>query len=149
MNSMAIVDFEPKLCSGCWACTMTCVDQNDLVLEEACDAFRLVSRKEYDEKGNLILSWKMEGCMHCDSCACETVCPCGCFETRENGLVILSNAECIGCEACAQVCPHNAIHFVKGKAVKCNGCEERVKAGLRPACERICPSGALTFVLKT
>ena len=28
--------------------------------------------------------------------------------------------------------------------MKCNGCFERVEAGLPPACQKICPTGALT-----
>ena len=144
---MSKFSFDPSLCSGCWACTMSCVDQNDLVLETSCDAYRLVSPKERDEKGNLIFSWRMDGCMHCSEPACQTACPMDCFIVNADGLVLLDNENCIGCGLCAAACNNNAIHLAGDKAHKCNGCAERVAAGLRPACERICPTGALKFHL--
>ena len=33
-----------------------------------------------------------------------------------------------------------------GKMVKCDGCNERVKNGMQPACVRACSFGALTCV---
>lgn len=44
-------------------------------------------------------------------------------------------------------CPFGAPAFGKdGKMHKCNGCIERVHAGLEPACVRACAFGALQVV---
>lgn len=142
---MNAFEFDASRCSGCWACTMTCVDQNDLRLTDAHDAYRLVSARERSETGERIFSWRMDGCMHCADPACAKVCPRDCFSRNADGLVLLRGENCVGCGLCARACPYNAIRIAGKKAHKCNGCAERVAAGLRPACERICPSGALQF----
>ena len=45
-------------------------------------------------------------------------------------------------------CPFGAPRYRKsdGKMEKCDGCNERVKAGLKPACVRACSFGALYCV---
>ena len=45
-------------------------------------------------------------------------------------------------------CPFGAPRYRRsdGKMVKCDGCNERVKNGLQPACVRACPFEALTCV---
>ena len=41
-------------------------------------------------------------------------------------------------------CPHGApVMDLNGKMSKCDGCNERVKAGLSPACVAVCPFDAL------
>ena len=43
-------------------------------------------------------------------------------------------------------CPFGAPSFAKtGEMQKCDGCIERVRAGLSPACAKVCPTGALTL----
>ena len=42
-------------------------------------------------------------------------------------------------------CPFGAPSFDgEGKMVKCDGCVERLRRGMVPACVRVCPTGALT-----
>ena len=45
-------------------------------------------------------------------------------------------------------CPFGAPRYrvSDGKMVKCDGCNERVKANLKPACVRACSFGALNCV---
>lgn len=135
-----IVQFDAARCSGCWACTATCIDQNDLTVASRRDAWRWVAPAKDNP-----LSFAMGGCMHCGDAPCMAACPRGCFTRRESGLVALDPEGCVGCGRCAGACPHDAIRFREKKAMKCNGCFERVEAGLPPACQKICPTGALTF----
>ena len=62
-------------------------------------------------------------------------------------LTLFDNTNCIGCHSCAMACPFGAPSFnEEGKMVKCDGCIERLRRGLIPACVRVCPTGALTCV---
>ena len=79
-------------------------------------------------------------------CLCLYVCPTGATDTENS---VIDPDKCVGCGACAKSCPHRAIRFNDcGKAEKCDGCIDRVRHGLRPACEMICPPEALHFQLK-
>ena len=53
---------------------------------------------------------------------------------------------CIGCHSCAMACPYGAPSFgTDGKMIKCDGCIERWRHGLEPACVRTCPTGAIAL----
>ncbi|MDE6937714.1 MAG: 4Fe-4S binding protein, partial [Lachnospiraceae bacterium] len=74
-----------------------------------------------------------------------TACPCNCLsKDKETGFTVCDNTNCIGCHSCAMACPFGAPSYRgDGKMVKCDGCAERVKHGLEPACVNNCPTGAL------
>ena len=144
-----MVRFDPKACSACQACAVACIDENDLPRGrgKVC-AWRSVTETEKKTGQRWTFSRKMHGCMHCAKARCMEVCPVGCF-TRERGLVLANKEACIGCGKCAQACPFDAIRFdADGRIEKCDGCIDRVRHGLRPACEQICPPQALRFILE-
>lgn len=144
-----VVQFDSNKCSGCWACTMTCADQNDLKLGEGDKPYRLVTQIETGNPGLACVDYRMNGCMHCEDAACIAICPKQCFYRNEAGLVVMDGEACIRCRLCMRACPHGAILLnLDGAIRKCNGCAERVQAGMKPACEQICPSGAIIFQLK-
>ncbi|MBM3876817.1 MAG: cyclic nucleotide-binding domain-containing protein [Verrucomicrobia bacterium] len=97
-------------------------------------------------------------CMHCADPVCMIGCPTGAIH-RESfaGQVTINQATCIGCTACANQCPYEAIRMVDVrdgdgnfildeamrpiiKATKCDLCVEQYGG---PACERACPHSAL------
>jgi len=100
-------------------------------------------------------------CMHCADPVCMIGCPTGAIH-RESfaGQVIINPVTCIGCKACFNNCPYEAIRMVDirdergvfvvdqelkpiSKATKCDLCVEN-RGG--PACERACPHGALARI---
>jgi formate-dependent nitrite reductase membrane component NrfD len=52
---------------------------------------------------------------------------------------------CIGCKACMQACPYDAIYIdpETHTAAKCHFCAHRVELGLEPACVVVCPEHAI------
>lgn len=65
----------------------------------------------------------------------------------EDGLVAVNEDICIGCKACAIVCPYGAPQYDarKGHMTKCDGCYARVAEGKLPVCIDSCPLRALEF----
>jgi len=99
------------------------------------------------EKHDRTISFYSVACMHCKNAPCIISCPSGClYKDPETGLTLYDNTNCIGCHSCAMACPFGAPAFNKdGKMQKCDGCIERIRHGLIPACVRVCPTGALTL----
>jgi Fe-S-cluster-containing dehydrogenase component/CRP-like cAMP-binding protein len=100
-------------------------------------------------------------CMHCLDPVCMIECPTGAIHRDpKQGVVVINDATCIGCTACAQNCPYDAIRMVEirdqhgdlfldqnkqpiNKATKCNLCIDQLGG---PACQRACPHDALKRV---
>ena len=132
--------FDQTECAGCNICSIACMDQNDYDPSCGAEPFRTVTASEKDG----IIRYRSEGCVHCGLCI--DACPMSCISRDpETGMVVCDDAECVGCGACRDVCPISAPKIVDGKMRKCDGCNERIKAGMLPACARACPTGALSF----
>ena len=141
--------YDPDKCCACSACMMGCLDQNDTdPWVDAC------YRKTFDNEipladGSTYFAYLSSACMHCVDAPCISACPVGCLsKDPETGFTVYDNTNCIGCKSCAMACPFGAPRYrsCDGKMVKCDGCNERVKNGLMPACVRACTFGALTCV---
>jgi Fe-S-cluster-containing dehydrogenase component len=86
-------------------------------------------------------------CNHCSHPACVEVCPTGATYRTKDGVVLIDEKYCIGCEYCVQACPYGARFFnpEKGTSEKCTWCYHRITKGLQPACVEVCPVGARIF----
>lgn len=137
--------FDEEKCSACGACALACMDQNDIDTANGQQPFRYTFTLE-DKKGDL--SFYSVSCMHCENAPCIMGCPSGCLEKDpETGFTIYDTTNCIGCHSCAMACPYGIPTFGNdGKMKKCDACLERKKAGLMPACVKVCPVGALTLL---
>ncbi len=140
-----IFDLNTDHCVGCGACAVACMDQNDTDVQNGDQPFRTVCTLEQEYKGEVEWSYMSVACMHCDDAPCIKACPCGClFKDPETNFTLCDNTNCIGCHSCSMACPFGAPKFnEEGKMVKCDGCVDRVKAGMQPACVKVCPFDAL------
>ena len=84
-------------------------------------------------------------CNHCDDSPCTDVCPVTALWEREDGIVDFDPERCIGCKACMQGCPYDALYIDPDShtAAKCNYCSHRVDTGREPACVTVCPEDAI------
>ena len=64
---------------------------------------------------------------------------------RDDGIVDFNSDACIGCKACIQACPYDAIYIDPegGTAAKCHFCAHRTEVGLEPTCVVVCPEHAI------
>lgn len=88
--------------------------------------------------------------MHCGEPVCVDVCPTGALKKQDNGIVTFERALCNGCGYCGQFCPFGIpqlelLNHLTGeaKSSKCVFCQDRTMNGLKPACVKTCPAGAL------
>ena len=137
--------FNVARCSGCMACIVACLDQNDLPGDG--HSFRHVSRLEEGEGTSAAVSWLSISCLHCGDAPCVMVCPTrAIFKRSQDGIVDVNRDLCVGCHSCVLACPFGAPQFPEGeKMSKCDLCAPRVEKGMEPACVRVCPTKALGF----
>jgi Fe-S-cluster-containing dehydrogenase component len=132
-------------CIGCNACMAACKLENDLPAGPR-PIVAIHSGPLETDNGLMAQHWPTT-CFHCDQPACVLACPTEAMQKREDGLVFSDIQLCIGCQTCAVACPfgHPQLNPSTGKIAKCDGCRNRVDAGLWPSCALVCPTGALSY----
>jgi len=90
-------------------------------------------------------SFQVTRCNHCANPPCVAICPTSAMHQRADGIVDFASDACIGCKACIQACPYDAIYLdpESHTAAKCNYCVHRIDMGLEPACVVVCPEHAI------
>ncbi len=82
-----------------------------------------------------------------------TVCPTGASYKRDDGIVLVDQEKCIGCNLCAWACPYGAreLDQAAGTMKKCTLCVDRIynealpEPERQPACVLACPTHARFF----
>ena len=131
-------------CIGCHACTTACKSENHVAL----GVFRTwVKNVDVGTFPEVRRHFAVLRCNHCEDAPCVEICPVTAMYQRADGLVDFDESLCIGCKACMQACPYDAIYMDpdSNTAAKCNFCSHRVDEGLLPACVVVCPVEALLF----
>lgn len=86
-------------------------------------------------------------CNHCTKPACGQACTRHAISKNADGLVLVDEAICAGCDdqACIQACPYKEVYWnaVRTTAQKCDGCVSRLADSVAPACVRQCPGRAI------
>ena len=145
-NGTATMAIDLDRCTRCDDCVRACAaahDNNPRFLRHGPTSGRIMVAN---------------ACMHCADPVCMIGCPTGAIHRDAfQGQVVINQSTCIGCTACANNCPYEAIRMVEVrddsgafrvdqemkpivKATKCDLCVEQISG---PACERACPHGAL------
>ena len=131
-----------RRCIGCHACTVACKSENEVPVGN----FRTwVKYTEIGTFPQVRRHFAVLRCNHCTAAPCVTICPVTALDKRPDGIVDLDKDVCIGCKACMQACPYDALYLNEdtGGAEKCHYCAHRVEQGLEPACVVVCPEQAI------
>ena len=154
-------------CVGCQACVIACKGWNtenygaplsdqDPYGANPSGTFlnRVHSYEITPTQGAAQLVHFPKSCLHCEDAPCVTVCPTGAsYKRAEDGIVLVNEADCIGCGLCAWACPYGAREMDASAGVmkKCTLCIDRIynenlpEEDREPACVRTCPAGARHF----
>ncbi|MEV0084982.1 4Fe-4S dicluster domain-containing protein [Saccharopolyspora sp. NPDC050642] len=163
---------DTSVCIGCKACEVACKEWN-LLPEDGLDltgmsydntgalgatTWRHVAFVE--QHGSTVdlgmpgmgedqVRWLMSSdvCKHCTHAACLDVCPTGALIRTEYGTVLVQDDVCNGCGYCVPACPYGVIDVRPdtGGAAKCTLCQDRLGAGLMPACATACPTESIQY----
>lgn len=140
MNFGFIID--NRKCIGCHACTVACKAEHEVPIGVNRTWVKYIEKGEFPETRRL---FSVMRCNHCADAPCVEICPVTALYTRSDGIVDFDDRRCIGCKACTQACPYDAIymHPDHHTAAKCNYCSHRTDIGLEPACVNVCPEHAI------
>ena len=132
-----------SLCVGCAACAVACKMENEV----PPGVFNLwIREREVGEYPNLVVEFRPEQCLHCETPPCVPVCPTGASYQTKDGLVLVDPKKCIACGACIAACPYDARYLhPAGYVSKCTFCAHRLEKGKVPACVETCPTYCRTF----
>lgn len=133
---------DQETCIGCHACTTACKAENGVPLGSFRTWVKYVEKGTYPQVKRHFL---VQRCNQCAKPPCVDICPVGALSKGANGIVDVDRELCIGCRACMQACPYDALYLNEdlGAVEKCHFCAHRVEVGLAPACVNVCPVGAI------
>lgn len=131
-----------RKCIGCHACSTACKSENEVPLGVYRTWVKYVETGTYPDSRR---HFQVTRCNHCANPPCVRICPVEAMYQRDDGIVEFDSNVCIGCKACMQACPYDAIHVDPDSSTiaKCHYCAHRVEVGLQPACVVVCPEQAI------
>jgi len=136
--------FDLRYCVRSRSCYVACKIANGIPPSKR--GYRRLSFLEYEEGEypSVLRLFVQMPCMHCDNPVCVKVCPTGALYTSEEGIVLVDEEKCNGCQHCVVACPYGACYLNEEKGVvdKCDFCLER---GVKPACVDACQSQSIIF----
>jgi len=146
-------------CSACRGCQVACKQWNQLAgvvtkntgTYENPPAFTpqtylRVQFREVVIDGKVKWLFMKDQCMHCTKAPCVEMCPVASRTKDEFGFTEIDRNKCIGCGICVAVCPYQVPTLDSvPKTQSCWFCLDRVVAGMKPACAKACPAGAIRY----
>ena len=131
-----------RTCIGCHACSVACKSENEVPLGVNRTWVKYVEKGEFPNTRRL---FQVTRCNHCANPPCVRICPVTAMYQRSDGIVEFDPRVCIGCKACMQACPYDAIYIdpETHSAAKCHYCSHRTDIGLEPACVIVCPTHSI------
>ena len=140
MNYAFLID--NRRCIGCHACSVACKAEHEVPLGVARTWVKYIEKGVFPETRR---TFQVTRCNHCEDAPCVEICPTTALFRRKDGIVDFDGGRCIGCKACMQGCPYDALYIdpQTETAAKCNFCPHKVEVGLEPPCVAVCPTQAI------
>lgn len=143
-----VIDLER--CIGCHTCTISCKFENNIEKGSGIRVETVGGPQVDTPKGifpNLTMHYLPIPCMHCKEPPCLEACPVEAITKRDDGIVLIDEDKCDGCQTCISACPYGTIIFddENDVAVKCSLCSHRIDEGQDPFCVVCCETEAMYF----
>ncbi len=143
--------FDASQCSGCKTCQVACKDKHNLPVGLRWRNVYEIAGGQWHRKGDKnwisgVHSYNISlSCNHCEEPICMKKCPNKAIYKKEDGLVLIDEKRCMGCEYCKWACPYGALHLhpATGKMTKCTFCNDYIQKGMLPSCVTSCPMRVL------
>ncbi len=147
-------------CTACRGCMVACKQWNQLPGSTTTkntgsyenpptlngSTYTKINFLEVVDNGKLKWLFRKEQCLHCTKAACIEMCPVDARSKNEFGLTEIDREKCIGCGICVSACPYKVAQLDdEKKTTSCWMCLDRVLNGMKPACAKTCPAGAIKF----
>ncbi len=141
MPAFAFV-IDNRKCIGCHACTVACKSEHEVPVGVDRTWVKYIEKGTFPNNRRLFTVMR---CNHCEFAPCVAICPVTALHTRGDGVVDFNSDRYIGCKACLQACPYDALYIDPNThtAAKCNFCTHRLEIGLQPSCVAVCPEQAI------
>ena len=132
-------------CIGCNSCVVAC--KQEFNFPAGPMPIRVIKIGPKKLRGELRTHYVPVFCKHCENAACIKACPEEAMHKRADGLVIVDQSKCTGCQMCIDVCPINAPQYnpVTKKVELRNLCAQRIDKGEKPLCVLVCPARCMYF----
>ena len=151
-------------CDGCGHCTVECSKMHFVPPDR-----QWIKVFKMQDSPDTAPYWFPKPCFQCDNPPCTKVCPVDATFKRQDGVVLIDNARCIGCRFCMAACPYSTRFFNWGRpneppeakqhayspecgfprrvgtVEKCDFCPNLAERGILPACVSGCPMGSIYF----
>ena len=135
-------------CLGCQTCRIACKVENSLDKGSGIRVDTVGGAYQDTPKGkypNLSMYFLPVPCMHCGDPPCLDACPEEAIYKRQDGIVLIDEEKCTGCQLCIPACPYDALVYDDNRdlVVKCTLCHHRIDEGLEPFCMVCCDIEAI------
>ena len=141
-----VIDLER--CTGCDTCTIACKVENKMEVGSGMRVETVGDTNRDNPLGkhpDLNIYYLPITCMHCDQPPCHDACHAEAIYQRPDGIVLINEEKCDGCQECLSACPYQALVYDPDMKVvrKCNLCFERLDQGFEPFCALCCGKQAI------
>lgn len=136
-----VIDLER--CTGCDTCTIACKVENKMEVGSGVRVETVEGTHRDSPVGkypDLSIYYLPIACMQCDQPPCRDACHAEAIYQRPDGIVLIDEEKCDGCQECLPACPYQALVYDPDRNVvrKCNLCFERLDQGFEPFCALCC-----------
>lgn len=131
------LEIQAQKCTGCRICENFCSFHHEGVIWPQRSRVTILAQ---GDNGPFVPNV----CRQCEDAPCALACPVGAITLHEpTEAWVVDVEECVGCGACVEACPFDAIFLdgERGGSLKCDLCRGE------PECAAMCPTGAIREVV--